>query len=278
VLIHRAIANHLLVSTAAPAHKTLLLVSSTAANMSHVTNSYRLLPEILEERCQNILELARSYASDSEDVEAERLYQQALDFCERTFTSGHAQYVDTHCKFGRFFFENLKDFDRAMEQFELALEMCEILYRERGNKQTATALCGLGECHWELGELEKALPLYQRSLDIREAKLGEESLITLRNLQLLGRLCLEMDDPVAAVSWLTKSRDGLNAIKEKKGMDYDKQRMPTAAINLEAELAKDFGTIPAGTDGLPPVIQEPTKKEREEEWRRKREEQLRSQY
>jgi tetratricopeptide (TPR) repeat protein len=241
-------------------------------------SQFRLLPELLCERAQHINELARSYAADNENKEAERLYKQSLTFCERTFTSGHAQTVDTLCKFGRFYFDNLKSFEQAMELYDKAIEMCEKLYRDRGNKQTATALCYLGECYWELGELETALPLYTRALDVRIAKLGIESLITLKNMQLLGRLCHEMDEDVEAAKWLMQCRNGLDEIKMKKGQDYDPGLMSTAAKNLEKALTHDLSTIPENTEGLPPVILPPTKEEVAEEWRRKREEQLRNQY
>ena len=196
--------------------------------------TFRLMPQVIVERSEAINEMARQYAGDDENEQAERLFEQSLTSCEFNFHVAHPQTVETLNKYGRFCYDHLKDFGKAREKYEKAIKLCDELYKKRGNRQTASVLCNLGECYWQQGELEAAKPLYERALEIRRAKLKKkgEVLVLLQNLQLLGRLMHELGEEEEAAKYIMESKTGLEEMMEEKGMTYNgkpqPERTPTA--------------------------------------------------
>ncbi len=137
-------------------------------------DALRQREELLAERDPELAESAFQWASQrhvaGDYAEAETYHQRALRIREGV-TGQEESVVESHIALGRLFTE-VGRLDEAEEQLRTALALAEA--HDRESRTVAAINNHLGVVLWNKGELDDVAPIWERALELRRARLGDE--------------------------------------------------------------------------------------------------------
>ncbi|CAF1394534.1 unnamed protein product [Rotaria sordida] len=138
-----------------------------------------------------------------------------------------------------------KDFDKAKQYFERALQICDGCFSNNPHPARARTLHNMGEMYLVQKKFDDAVKNFEKAIIIREDTLPDDDLSTADSYYKLGYVWFAKDDYVQALNYFTKSR-GIYQLKHRPDHD-DMKRVQRSIAIAQENLGMRRGSISVAT-------------------------------